>query len=357
MKTRMQDGGAEAKTASPRRGAVRAVAGLFAVMAAGTLGGLPWPTQAQLQAQPQAASPGQGFPNRPVRLVVAFGPGSGSDIVARLLAEDLRAALGQQVIVDNKPGGSAQIAAEFVAKAPADGYTLLLTTNTAHSANPYLFKKLGYDPMRDFTPIARVAYVPYAIVVDPKSPIDSVRALVEYARANPGKLNYGFGNSTSQVAGAAFARQAGIELTAVGYKSMPPAYNDLIGGQVQVVFADMASAQVFMKSGRLKPLAFTLEKRSALMPELPTVAETPGFTGFEVTSWIGLVGPAGMPRDAVERLSTEMQRTLAKPEIRERLAGMGVEPAPSSPQEMDRFLRQQLESWRIKIRDAGIQPE
>lgn len=324
----------------------RALGMLLAAGAAG-LAGVP------LQGRAQAGA----FPSRPLRMVVAFGPGSGSDIVARLMAEDMHASLGQPVVVENKPGASAQIAAEFVAKSPPDGYTLLLTTNTAHSANPFLFRKLNYDPLRDFTQIARVGYVPYVVVVQPASPFNTLSELVGWARANPGKLAYGYGNSTSQVAGAAFARRARIDATAVAYKSMPPALNDLMGGQVHVLFADLASANPFLKSQRIKPLAFTLDKRSALMPDLPTMSETPGFEGFEVTSWIGVVGPAGMPREVVERLAGEVGRSLGKPALRERFAGLGVEPAPSTPQEMEQFVRQQLESWRVKIQEAGIQPE
>ena len=299
----------------------------------------------------------QSFPVRPVRMVVAFGPGSGSDIFARILADDMREGLGQPVIVDNKPGGSAQIAAELVAKAPADGYTVFLTTNTAHSANPCLFKKLNYDPIRDFTTIARVLYVPYVLAVEPGSKLTSVAELVNLARAQPGKLTFGFGNSTSQVAGAAFARQGSIDVTAVGYKSMPAVVADILGTRLDFTFVDLASGQSYLKSGRLKPIAFSLPGRSALYPNVPAVAETAGFAGFEVTSWVGLVGPAGMPKDIVERLSVQVQRTLAKPDIRDRFAGMGAEVAPSGPEEMDRFIRQQLESWRTKIKTAGIEPE
>lgn len=299
----------------------------------------------------------QGYPNRPVKLVVAFGPGSGSDLFGRILADELRLAFNQSFVVDNKPGGSAQIAAELVANSPPDGYTLFLTTNTAHSANPFLFKKLNYDPLRDFTSIARVLYVPYLLVTEPNSKIASVRDLVEQARAQPGKLNYGYGNSTSQVAGAAFTRQGVMQAAAVPYKSMPPAITDLIAGRLDFVFVDLASGQTFLKSGRLKPIAFTLESRSTLFPDVPTIAETPGFQGFEVISWVGVVGPAGMAKDTVDRLSTQIQRALHKPEVRERLAALGAEAAPSTPEEMDRFVRQQLDSWRTKIRDAGIQPE
>ena len=299
----------------------------------------------------------QPYPNRPVKIVVSFAAGSGSDIIARILADDLRHAFNQPILVENKPGASAQIAAEYVAKSPPDGYTLFATSNTAHSANPFLFKTLRYDPVRDFTPITRVLSLPYVLVVAPTSPLRSVADLVARAGANPGKLNYGYGNSTSQVAGASFIRQGRIDAAAVAYKSMPPAMTDLMGGRLDFLFVDLTSAQGFLKSGHLRPIGFSLEKRSAQLADLPAIAETPGFAGYEVTSWVGIVGPAGIPRDVVERINTDLRRTLAKTEVREKLIAMGGEVASSTPEEMDRFIRQQLDSWRSKIRDAGIQPE
>ena len=299
----------------------------------------------------------QPYPNRPLKLVVAFAAGSGSDIIARILAEDLRHALNQPVIVENRPGASAQIAAEYVAKSAPDGYTLFATSNTAHSANPFLFKTLRYDPVRDFTSITRVLTLPYVLVVPTSSPLKSVADLVARAGANPGKLNYGYGNSTSQVAGASFVRQGKFDAAPVAYKSMPPAMTDLMAGRLDFLFVDLTSAQGFLKSGHLRPIGFSLEKRSSQLAELPAIAETPGYAGYEVTSWVGIVGPAGIPRDIVERLNAELRRTLAKPDIRDKLAALGSEVAASTPEEMDQFVRQQLDSWRGKIRDAGIQAE
>ena len=299
----------------------------------------------------------QPYPNRPLKLVLAFGAGSGSDLIARVLTEDLRQGLGQPFVIEYKPGAAGQIGAEYVAKSPADGYTLFLTTTTIHSANPHLFKKLSYDPLKDFRSIGRVLNLPYVLAVSPESKFASVRDLVESARANPGKLNFGHGNSASQVAGVAFAKQAGAAMTAVAYKSMPLAMTDLIGGRLDFAFLDYGSARALLQSGKLKAIAFSQEKRSPLLPDVPAVAETPGFSGFEVSSWVGLVGPAGMPREIVNRLNTELQRTLGKPEIREKFAAMGSEVAPSTPEQMDQYARQQFESWRVKIQDAGIQPE
>jgi tripartite-type tricarboxylate transporter receptor subunit TctC len=299
----------------------------------------------------------QPFPDRPVKIVIPFGPGSGSDIVGRVLADELRKALNQSFVVENKPGGSAQIAAEFVAKATPDRTTLLLTTNTAHSANPLPFKSLRCDPVRDFTPIARISYAPYVVAVRADAGIANVAALVQEMRVQTDKLNYGFGNSTSQVGTAAFVKQAGVTAGAIPYKSMPAVLIDLLGGTLDFAFADLTSVLGLLKAGQLKPIAFTLAQRSAQLPDVPTVAETPGFAGFELISWIGLVGPAGIPRDVVDLRAAETNEILAKREIRERPAELGSDVAPSTSDEFGAFIRQQLDSWRVTVAAAGIQPE
>ena len=299
----------------------------------------------------------QGYPNRPVKIVVPFAAGSGSDVYTRLIAEDFRAALNQTFLVENKGGASAQIGTGYVAKSAPDGYTLLTATNTGHSANPALFKKLAYDPVADFTAIGRILYMPYLLVVSKASPLSSVSGLIERARLAPGTLNCAYGNSSGQVLLAEFSTMAKIRTTAVPYKSMPPAMTDLIGGQVDCLFADVSTALPHLQAGSIKALGFSMEKRSAQLPAIPSIAETPGMAGFELTSWVGLVGPAGLPPEIVERLNAQLKRTLAKPEIRDKLVGMGAEVAPSSSQEMEQFVKQQLSSWGSKIRSAGIVPE
>jgi tripartite-type tricarboxylate transporter receptor subunit TctC len=299
----------------------------------------------------------QAYPNRPVKVVVPFAAGSGSDVYARLIADDFRSAFGQTFFIENKAGASAQIGTLQVAKSPADGYTLLIATNTGHSANPALFKKLPYDPVADFTGIGRILYMPYLLVVPKASPLNSVAALIERARSAPGALNCGYGNSSGQVAAAEFSRQARISASMVPYKSMPPAMTDLIGGQIDFLFADVSTALPHLQAGTIRALGFSLEKRSAQLPDVPSIAESPGMAGFELTSWVGLVGPAGMPADVIERLATQLRRTLGKPDVRDKLVAMGAEVAPSSPAEMDQFVKQQLASWGTKIRNAGIQPE
>lgn len=305
-------------------------------------------------AMPQALA--QNWPERPIRLVIPFGAGAASDMVARRLGERLQAALGQPVVVENKAGASGQIAADLVAKAPPDGYTLFLTSNTTHSANPFLFKKLSYDPVKDFTPVARVCAFPFVLVVESRLPVASVQELVAYAR-KAGNTSYGYGNSTGQVAGAAFARLMRMDSVAVPYKSVPQVVTDLLGNQVQFAFVDIANALPHMQAGRLKALAVSSAARSILLPQLPTITEETGLQGFDLTAWGAVFGPAGMPRPIVERLSAELARITTDPDFRDRLRQAGVEAQTSTADELRAFVDQQLVVWGTKVKDAGIQPE
>jgi len=304
-----------------------------------------------------APASAQTYPNGPITLIVPFAAGSGTDAVARIVGQKLGERLKQPVVVDNKPGASAQIGAQAAAKAKPDGYTLFMTTNTSHSANPYLFKKINYDPVKDFAPVANVMRIPVIIVVDPKLPVRTLAELVAYAKANPGKVSFGYGNSIGQVVGASFARRSGIEVITVPYKSTPQAITDTIGGQVSYSVADMASGQQFVKSGQLRALGVSSLKRSPLMPELPAIAETPGLEGFEVIAWVALFAPAGTPKDVVDKLNAVVRRSLDKPEIKDKIAGFASEPAPGSPEDLAAFVREQLVSWGKSIKEAGIQPE
>ena len=300
---------------------------------------------------------GQAYPSKPVRIVVPFAAGSATDIVARLLADELRVALDQSFIVDDRPGASARIGAEAVAKAPPDGYTLLVTTNTSHSANPHLFKKLNYDPVKDFAPIGGIMNIPVIVVVNPKLPVHSLKELIDYAKARPGKVSYGYGNSIGQVTGAAFARAAGIDVIATPYKSSPQAMTDLLGGQVDYAVTDMAAGQALVSTGKLKALAVSTDRRSSLMPDLPTMAETPALAGFQLVAWVAMFAPAGTPAEIVNRLSVEMNKALAKPEVKARIASFSAEVTPSSPEQLGVFVKDQLASWGRRIKDAGIEPE
>lgn len=303
------------------------------------------------------AASAQDYPTRPVKFVVSFPAGSGSDIYTRLIAEDFRADMNQSFVVENRPGASAQIGSTYVAKSAPDGYTLLMTSNTAHAANPSLFKTLSYDPVADFTGIGRVLYMPYVLLVAKNSPINSVKDLIDRARAKPNSLSYGYGNSSSQVLSAAFSRQAQITSVAVPYKSAPATVTDLIGGHVDYVFSDVSSVLSHLQAGTVRAIGFSLLQRSPQLPNVPAIAETPGMEGFELTSWVGLLAPAGTPRHIVDKLNAQLRKTLAKPQVRDKLIAMGAEVVPSSPTEMDEFVKQQLVSWGSKIRAAGIQPE
>ena len=298
---------------------------------------------------------GQGFPEKPIRVLVPFAAGSGTDILARIVTDELRTTMGTNFVIDNRAGASGQIAAELVAKASADGYTLLLSTNTPHSANPFLFKKLNYDPVKDFAAVSRMIYYVFILVVNPNSGIRTVPELINFIKANPGKTSYAFGNSTGQVNGAYFVSAARLDSLPVPYKSTPPAMTDLIAGQVHYMFVDAASSQGNVRSGRLRAIAVMSDKRSGVTPDLPAVGET--VPGFDTVPWAGMFAPAGTPKAVINRLNSEIVKAINKPAINQRLAELGLQPAPSTPAELDQLVKEQLVAWGRKIRDAGIQPE
>ncbi len=297
------------------------------------------------------------YPNRPVKIVIGFGPGSGTDILARMVAEELRTTLGQPFVVDNKPGASAQIAASTVAKSPPDGYTLFLTSNSSHSVNPHMFKSLPYDPIADFTPIGGIAYFPFILAVNADVPARTPQEFLTYARANKGKLNFAYGTPTVQIPAQALNKLERLEATGVPYKSSPAAMTDVIGGQAQFLVTDLASARPHLQSGRLRALAVTTSKRSALAPELPTIEESLKLRDFDLAAWTGLFGPANMPKDIQEKLSTALLQILAKPDMRDRILKAGAEPTPSDIPTFTALVKRQLEVWGRKVADAGIQPE
>lgn len=298
----------------------------------------------------------QTYPSAPVTMVVPFAAGSGTDAVARIVAKRLGERLKQPVLVDNKAGASAQIGAQFVAKAKPDGYTLFMTTNTSHSANPALFANLKYDPIKDFTPVARVGELPFAVVVDAKFPARNMKELIDYAKANPGKLSYATPNSTSLVASETIKRIAGIDILGVPYKSSPQALTDLIGGQVQMYVADLGSSMSMIKAGSVRALAVTTKAPLKSLPGVPPVAEA--VKGFDLTSWNGIFGPAGMPRPVVEKLDAELRQVLAEKEVQEQLAQLGFEVWPSSgPDDFAKYVTDQLAHWTALIKQAGIRQE
>lgn len=323
----------------------RSLASLAAFVAAAT-GGLSFGPSALAQA----------YPAQPVTLVVPFAAGSGTDAVARTVGQKLSERLKQPVLIDNKPGANAQIAAQHAAKAKPDGYTLFMTTNTSHSANPALYKALKYDPIKDFTPVARVGELPFALAVHPSVPAKSLKELLDHAKANPGKLSYATPNSTSLVALETIKRIAGVDIVAVPYKSSPQAMTDLVGGQVQVYVVDLGSGMSMLKSDKIRTLGITTAQESRILPGVPPVGRT--VPGFDLTSWNGIFGPAGLPQPVVERLNTELQAVLADKEVQDKLANIGFQVWPSkSPEEFTKYVADQLAHWTTLIRQAGVQPE
>jgi len=306
-------------------------------------------------AQQTSGAAAKTFPNKPIRLVIPFAAGSATDSAGRILAEELSQRLGQNVIVDNRPGAFGQIAADAVARSSPDGYTLILATNTTHSANPHLYKTLPYDPIKDFEPVARVCMLPFVLVVNPELPVKTTAELIGYARAHPGKLSYGTSNSMSLVAAETIDTLAKVSMIGVTYKSSPQAIMDLVAGRIQVMVSDFATAMPQVRAGRLRVVAVTTAKRSALVPDAPPIGET--LRGFDLAGWSGLLAPAGTPKDIVAKLAQVTLDTLARADVRAKLAAVGLEADPLGSEAFGRYLREQIAHWGRLIREAGIQPE
>ncbi len=278
-----------------------------------------------------AATPARAaYPQRPVTMIVPFAAGSGTDTVARIVAQQLGTRLGGSVVVENRAGANGSVAATFVARSEPDGHTLFMTTNTSHSANPSLLKSIPYDPVADFTPVARMGNLPFLLVIDPRIPAKSVAELVAHAKANPGKLTYASGNSTGIVAGATFARRAGIEILHVPYRSTPPAVTDTIGGRISMMFVDITSSLTQVNAGSLRALAVTTAERSKLLPDLPSMQEA-GIADFDITSWNGVFGPAKMPADVVQRLNREISAIATDPSSSRNSPRSASTPSPRHP--------------------------
>jgi len=297
------------------------------------------------------------WPAQPIRLIVPFAAGSGTDAVARITAQALSDALKTPVVVDNKAGANGIIAAEYVAKAAPDGYTLFMTTNTTHSANPSLMKSLPYDPVKDFAPISRMGNLPFMLVVNNELPVKTVADLIAWGRAHPGKLGYASGNSTGIVCGATLSRMSGVPMLHVPYKSTPPAIADLIGGQVQFMFVDLAAGLTTVKAGKMRAIAVTTQERTKLFPELPPVADTPELKGFDITSWNGVFAPAGTPHEVVGKLNRVLAGLADSAAFRARVSQLGFDAFGSTPDELGRFTVAELGKWKKLIEDAGIQKQ
>ena len=307
-------------------------------------------------AFPLAASAAETYPSRPVTIIVPFGPGSGTDIVSRIIGERLGTALNQSIVVDDRPGANGSLAAAYVAKAPPDGYTLLMSTNSPHSANPFLLKNIAYDPVKDFSPVTRVGSFTSMLVVNPAVPARSIQELIAYAKANPGRLTYGSGNTSGILAGETLKRWAGIDILQVPYKSVPPALNDVLAGRVSMTFTDLTPGLPHVNAGTLRALGITRLRRSALLPDLPTFDES-GLKDFEVESWAGLFAPAGTPAEIVRRLNAETRRIIENPQVKAQIAQIGFEVFGSTPEELGEFVKVQLVRTFRMVKDAGIEPE
>ena len=303
-----------------------------------------------------SAALSQTYPSAPVTLVVPFAAGSGTDAVARIVARNLSERLKQPVLIDNKAGANAQIGAQFVAKAKPDGYTLLMTTNTSHSANPTLVLNLKYDPIKDFTPITRVGELPFALVVNKNDPAKSLKDWIDQAKLNPGKFSYATPNSTSLVASETIKRIAGLDVVAIPYKSSPQALTDLIGGSVQMYVVDLGSGMGMIKAGSVRVLGVTTKGPLNTIPDAPPIAKV--VPGFDLTSWNGIFGPAGTPKPVVDKLNTELQEVLADKEVQKSLSQLGFETWPTkTPEEFAKYVADQLAHWSTLTKQAGIRPE
>ena len=303
-----------------------------------------------------AASAGfaQTYPTKPVKIVVPFPAGSATDLVARVLSRELQDSLGQPFVVENKPGAQGSIATDLVAKGPKDGYTLLLPANT-HAANVGLYKKLPYDPVADFAPVARLATTSLVLMVQSDFPAKTVPELIAHLKKNPGKLSAGYGSSSSQVSISQLKKMAGVDVADIPYKGIPLAVNDLLSGTIDFTFVDLGNALSQAKGSKLRGLAVTELKRNPLAPDWPPMAQT--LPGYEITAWFVLLAPAGTPPDIVQKLQDATIKALAKPDVKEKLAVIGMNAAPLKSAETGAFIKSEVARWVRLIKDAGIQPE
>jgi tripartite-type tricarboxylate transporter receptor subunit TctC len=320
-------------------------AGLFLALAAALA---PWPASAQLPDL---------WPARPIRLILPFPPGGGTDILGRLIAERLTANLGQPVVTENRGGAGGNVGAEAAAKSAPDGYTIVLVAPSL-AISPSLYSKLNYDPVRDFAPVSLVATVPNVMVTHPEVPAATLAEFIRLAKSKPGEMNFGSGGSgtSNHLAGELFNIVAGVKLVHVPYKGVNLAMNDVLSGRIQLVFIGIPAAAPHIKAGRLRALALVAPRRSPVLPEVPTVAEA-GLRDFDVTTWYGILAPAGTPRPVVERLNTELARVMHAPEMKERLAAMATDPVTSTPEEFGDYIKREIAKWGEVVRKAGLKAD
>jgi tripartite-type tricarboxylate transporter receptor subunit TctC len=307
-----------------------------------------------LSLSPPLLAAEQPYPSKPIRLVVPFPAGGPLDVIARAIGQKLSLAWGQPVIIDNRPGAGGNIGADLVAKSAPDGYTILEGALSTHAVNVSLYSKLPYDPIKDFAPITLVAVTPNVLVLNPSVPANSVAELIAYARANPGKLAFGSGGngSAGHLAGELFKTEAKLDIVHVPYKGSAPAMQDLLGGQIQLMFDNLASSMQQVRAGKLKAIAVTTAKRSPLVPDLPTLAET-GLPGFDIYTWWGFLAPAGTPKEIIAKWNAEVTRILGTPEMQAYFAQQGAEPSPTSPEQFMALIQSEIPKYAKIIKASG----
>ncbi|MGS1107904.1 Bug family tripartite tricarboxylate transporter substrate binding protein [Achromobacter anxifer] len=310
---------------------------------------------AALNLSAQGAAQAETYPgDKPIKIVAAFSPGSATDTSARIIAEELRKDLNANVIVENKPGAQGLIGTEYAVRSPGDGYTLTISSSSLNSINPGLFKKLPYDAQKDFSHVSRLTTMPMLLLVRADGPYKDLATFVKQAAS--GSLNYGYGSPGGQVGAAAFNRIAGVRAEGVPYKSQPPALTDLAGGQVDYVMADLSVATPLLRGGKLRALAISTERRLPDLPDVPTFAETE-YKDFDLVVWVGLAGPAGIPQPILERLNKAVNEALARPEVQQKFAALGMTAAPNTQAQQRAFVEAQLGTWGRRMQEANIKPE
>ncbi len=303
-----------------------------------------------------AATAQDGYPNKPLTMVVPFSAGGTTDILARIVGQALGQELGQTIIIENKPGAGGNIGAQQAARAKADGYTLFMGTVGTHAINQALYKKLPYDPIKDFTPLSRVANVPNLLVAHPSRPYKTVKEMIEYGKKHPNEITYGSPGSgaSPHVSGALFQSMTGVELTHVPYKGSAPAISDLLGNQIAVMFDNMPSAIQHVRSGKLRPIAVTTAKRSPELPDVPTIAEA-GVPGYEATSWFGLWSVAGTPQPVLDKLHASLTKVLKDPAVSKKIADQGGEVVIETPAQFDAFIKSEAAKWGKVVKESGAE--
>jgi tripartite-type tricarboxylate transporter receptor subunit TctC len=300
------------------------------------------------------AAQAQAFPTKAITIIVPFSAGGTTDILARVLGQFMSKDLGQPVVIDNRAGAGGNIGTQLVARAAPDGYTILMGTVGTHAINQSLYPKLAFDPIKDFAPLTRVALVPNLLVANPAQPFKTVKELMAYAKANPGKVTFGSSGSGTSIhlSGELFKQMAGVDIQHVAYKGSAPAANDLLGNHIAIMFDNMPSAIGHVKAGKLRPLAVTTAQRSPALPDVPTIAEA-GVPGYEATSWFGLLAPAGTPAPVVTKLNAAILKALADPDVKKKLLEQGAEPAGETPAQFAAFIASETVKWGKIVKQSG----